>query len=183
MNLQPIEAASTKSMLPGRATRFMSANGTATRRPNPPEYENPGSSGVRQTLDCPLRQYSQVPSPWLNGTTTRAPFLKLRTSLPTSSTTPVNSWPMIAPGCAARPIQVQSPDHACQSERQMPLASTRTIALVGAHSGSGTVFTTSGFLVASNTAAFIVGSPQLCRDQFRYSAFPGASANSIRSPI
>src|SRR5208282_1362619 len=155
MNLQPIEAASTKSMLPGRATRFMSANGTATRRPNPPEYENPGSSGVRQTFDCPLRQYSQVPSPWLNGTTTRSPFLKLRISLPTSSTTPQNSWPRIAPGCAFSPIQLQSPDHACQSERQTPFASTRTMALLGAHSGSGTFFTTSGFLVASNTAALI----------------------------
>src|SRR5271169_106611 len=51
------------------------------------------------TLDWPLRQYSQVPSPWLNGTTTRWPFLKLRTSLPTSSTTPVNSCPRIEPGC------------------------------------------------------------------------------------
>src|SRR5271167_3644180 len=183
MKRQPIEAASTKSMLAGSVTRFMSANGTATRWPKPPRYEKPGSSGVMHTFDCPLRQYSQVPSPWLNGTTTRAPFLKLRTSLPTSSTTPVNSCPRIEPGCAASPIHVQSPDHACQSERQMPLASTRTIALVGAQSGSGTVFTTRGFLVASNTAAFIVGSPQLCRDQFRYSAFPGASANSIRSPI
>src|SRR5271155_2142887 len=107
------------------------------------------------TLDWPLRQYSQVPSPWLNGTTTRWPFLKLRTSLPTSSTTPVNSCPRTAPGCADRPIQVQSPDHACQSDLQMPLASTRTIALVGAHSGSGTVLMTRGFLVSSNTAAFI----------------------------
>src|SRR5579862_6984226 len=156
MKRQPIEAASTKPMLGGSVTRFRSANGTATRWPNPPWYENPGSNGVRQTLDCPLRQYSQVPSPWLKGTTTRAPFLKLRTSLPTSSTTPVNSWPRTAPGCADRPIQVQSPDHACQSDLQMPLASTRTIALVGSHSGSGIVLTTSGFLVASNTAAFMV---------------------------
>src|SRR5271167_3358371 len=124
------------------------------------------------TLDCPLRQYSQVPSPWLNGTTTRAPFLKLRTSLPTSSTTPVNSCPSTAPGCADRPIQDQSPVHACQSERQMPLASTRIMALVGAHSGSGRVFTTSGFLVASNTAAFIVGSPQLCRINFGIAPLP-----------
>src|SRR5260370_36334760 len=91
----------------------------------------------------------------MNGTTTRSPFLKLRMSLPTSWTTPQNSWPRTAPGCAERPIHDQSPDHACQSERQMPLASTRMIAPLGAHSGSGTVLTTSGFFVASNTAAFI----------------------------
>src|ERR1700691_1531968 len=168
MKRQPIAAASIKPIFGGRVTRFMSANGTATRWPKPPGYENPGSSGVRHTLDCPLRQYSQVPSPWLNGTTTRAPFLKLRKSLPASSTTPVNSCPRTAPGCADRPIQVQSPDHACQSERQMPLASTRIIALVGAHSGSGIVLTTSGFLVASNTAAFIFFLSLLnqCRDEF-----------------
>src|SRR5260370_4890849 len=155
MKRQPIEAASTNSTLAGRPTRFRSANGTPTKWPNPPGYEKPGSSGVRHTLACPLRQYSQVPSPWLNGATTRSPFLKLRMSLPTSSTTPQNSWPRTAPGCADRPIHDQSPDHACQSERQMPLASTRMIAPLGAHSASVTAFTTSGFLATSNPPAFI----------------------------
>ena len=156
MKRHPIEAASTKSTLFGSATRFKSANGTGTIRPKPPGYEKPGVIGVRHTFDCPLRQYSQVPSPWLNGTTTRSPFLKLLTSLPTSSTTPQSSWPKIWPGCATSPIQCQSPDHACQSERHTPLASTRISAPLGAHSGSGTSCTTSGFLVPWNTAAFIL---------------------------
>src|ERR1700719_4657598 len=155
MKRHPIEAASTNAMLGGSVTRFRSANGTATRWPNPPLYEKPGSSGVRHTFDCPLRQYSQVPSPWLKGTTTRSPFLKLWTSFPTSSTTPQNSCPSTAPGCAERPIHDQSPDHACQSERHTPLACTVIIAPLGAHSGSGRSLTTNGFLVASNTAAFI----------------------------
>src|ERR1700682_1215577 len=65
----------------------------------------------------------------------------------------------------------------------MPLASTRMIAPLGAHSGSGTVLTTNGFLVDSNTAAFIAaflleeGRSMLMRFQPSYSAFSNESAN------
>src|SRR5512146_3199867 len=115
-------------------------------------------SGVLQMLELPLRQRSQVPSPWLNGTRTRSPFLKSFTSLPVSWTTPQNSCPMIIGIAGARPTHVQSPDHRCQSERQMPSAAVLMMAPLGGHCGSGMSLTTSGLRTPSITAAFIVSS-------------------------
>jgi hypothetical protein len=42
----------------------------------------------------PLRQCAQVPSLMENGATTKSPGLTVRTSAPTSSTTPTNSCPI-----------------------------------------------------------------------------------------
>ena len=45
----------------------------------------------------PCWQFGQVPSLNANGAITRSPRRRLVTSAPTSSTTPMNSWP-IGPG-------------------------------------------------------------------------------------
>src|ERR1700736_5722684 len=115
-------------------------------------------SGVLQMLELPLRHSSQVPSPWLKGTSTRCPFLKSFTSLPTSSTTPQNSCPIIIGIFGVRPTHVQSPDDRCQSERQIPSAAVLRIAPLEGHSGSGMSLTTSGLRTPSITAAFILSS-------------------------
>jgi hypothetical protein len=64
----------------------------------------------------------------VEGTTTRSPGLKLRTSLPTSSITPTASCPRIAPG--SRPDSV--PRMKCRSVPQIALAVMRISASVGA---------------------------------------------------
>src|SRR5438034_132501 len=48
-------------------------------------------------LNQPLRQSRQCPQDVKKLETTRSPGLKRLTSLPTSSTTPTNSWPRTAP--------------------------------------------------------------------------------------
>ena len=47
---------------------------------------------------APARQCTQVLSQWSNGTMTKSPAEKSVTSLPTSSTTPMHSWPIVSPG-------------------------------------------------------------------------------------
>jgi hypothetical protein len=43
----------------------------------------------------PRAQYQQVPQKMLNGTITRSPTARFCTDEPTSSTTPMNSWPNV----------------------------------------------------------------------------------------
>lgn len=45
----------------------------------------------------PRAQNQQVPQKTLNGTMTRSPRSRFRTPEPTSSTTPMNSWPKVVP--------------------------------------------------------------------------------------
>ena len=47
---------------------------------------------------APARQCAQVLSQWQNGTITKSPTRTSRTSAPTASTTPMHSWPIVAPG-------------------------------------------------------------------------------------
>ena len=84
--------------------------------------------------DCtPARQCTQVLSQWQNGTTTKSPGANERTSLPTSSTTPTHSWPIVDPGSMRF-----SPRYGHRSEPQTQPATTLTIASVAAAStGSG----------------------------------------------
>ena len=42
-------------------------------------------------------QYQQSPQQMKDGTTTRSPLRTLRTSRPTSTTSPMNSWPITSP--------------------------------------------------------------------------------------
>ncbi len=97
-----------------------------------------------------------MPHEWWKGTTTRSPFLKRFTSEPTSSTTPQYSCPSTVGRGGTKPIHSQPPCHRCQSERQIPLASTRRTASPGPHSGSfQSLVTASGFPNSSITAAFM----------------------------
>jgi hypothetical protein len=45
----------------------------------------------------PARQWAQVLSQWQKGAMTKSPGTNERTSLPTSSTMPTHSWPMVEP--------------------------------------------------------------------------------------
>ena len=46
----------------------------------------------------PARQFGQVLSLWQNGAITKSPGRNEVTSEPTSSTTPIISWPIVSPG-------------------------------------------------------------------------------------
>ncbi len=76
------------------------------------------------------------------------------TSLPTSITSPANSWPIVIGSGGASPTQDQSPCHVCQSVRQMPSTATLTIASRGPGCGSGTSLTTRGWAISTSRAAF-----------------------------
>jgi hypothetical protein len=77
----------------------------------------------------------QWPQETLNGITTRSPALMWVTAEPTSSTTPMGSWPMMSPLSMNGP----STSYRCRSEPQMPVEVIRTIASVGSWiRGSGT---------------------------------------------
>src|SRR3954471_9473666 len=82
----------------GSATNVPSARGTRTASPCPPSsVVPPHHPPCRQDVCSPCWQNSHVPSDQANGATTKSPFLTVRTSLPTDSTTPMNSWPMRFP--------------------------------------------------------------------------------------
>ena len=52
---------------------------------------------LSQTDCTPAAQWAQVLSQWQNGTITKSPGRKSFTALPTSSTTPTHSWPIVEP--------------------------------------------------------------------------------------
>jgi hypothetical protein len=52
---------------------------------------------VSHWLCRPCEQVQQLPQHTLNGTTTRSPTLRSFTPGPTSSTMPIDSWPMTSP--------------------------------------------------------------------------------------
>jgi hypothetical protein len=53
---------------------------------------------LTQAEVTPARQFGQVLSQWQNGTITKSPGRNDLTSGPTSSTTPIISWPIVSPG-------------------------------------------------------------------------------------
>ena len=57
----------------------------------------PRSRRAGRRSAVPRWQKSQVPSDQANGATTRSPGFTVRTSAPTASTTPMNSWPIRRP--------------------------------------------------------------------------------------
>src|SRR3954468_2444472 len=87
-----------------------------------------------QAVFRPSWQNSQVPSEWANGMITRSPRLTVETSAPTSSPTPMASWPIdwpLSDGAMSAYGQ--------RSEPQMQALVTRTMASVGSTmAGSGT---------------------------------------------
>ena len=82
---------------PGTGTRVPSASGTRTASPWPPSPFIGKKPPATHADVTPWRQCGHVPSLKANGETTKSPRLMLSTDEPTSSTTPMNSWP-IGPG-------------------------------------------------------------------------------------
>lgn len=74
----------------------------------------------------PCRQLRHVPHAMLNGTLTRSPTLIRVTAGPTSSTTPMFSWPRTLPSST-----LVRPSYMCRSEPQMFVVVIRTTASVG----------------------------------------------------
>src|SRR5450759_2348634 len=138
-NRQPSEAAVTASTASGSRTRLKSAARTWTNSAYDPGWVNPGCVWSGHTWASPSRHQVQRPHPLTNGTVTRSPTAKPTTSGPTAATVPANSWPgIIGSGTGSWPRQ------AGQSERQMPVASTRTTAPSAGQAGSGTSTSSSG---------------------------------------
>src|SRR5687768_12248416 len=81
---------------------------------------------LSQQLQSWRRQKKQLPQAIGNGTTTRSPtlILPLSTPGPTSSITPMNSWPTMSPGFIAG----MNPLNRCRSDPQMHVDVTRTMA-------------------------------------------------------
>ena len=77
----------------------------------------------------------QCPHEMLNGMTTRSPTASMVTSSPTSTTTPIGSWPSTSP----RSMKGPNSSYRCRSEPQIALDVILTIASVGSWMiGSGT---------------------------------------------
>ena len=81
-------------------------------------------------------QNRQLPQAMVNGTTTRSPRFEFVTSLPTSSTIPMNSWPRMSPASMVG----MKPSYRCRSEPQIAVRVILMMASCGfSNSGSGTV--------------------------------------------
>src|SRR2546423_13620930 len=111
---------------------------------------------LSQQLQSWRLQKKQLPQAMGNGTTTRSPTfsLLLSTSGPTSSTTPIGSWPRMSPGF----MNGTNPSTRCRADPQMAVDVIRTIAsrlLRVLGSGAFSTFTLYG---AHHTRAFIAGS-------------------------
>ena len=71
----------------------------------PGELEEPEGHRLVQTLGQPFLQYQHSPQEEMNEPTARSPVLKFVIPAPTSTTSPMYSWPMIQPvgGSGMRP--------------------------------------------------------------------------------
>ena len=52
-----------------------------------------------QAANRPFLQNQQSPQLIVNGTTTRSPIIRFLTAPPSSTTSPMNSWPRMSPRC------------------------------------------------------------------------------------
>src|SRR4051812_589580 len=94
----------------------------------------------------------------LNGITTRSPGAIWVTAEPTSSTTPIASWPRMSP----LPMNGPRTSYRCRSEPQIAVVVTRMTASVGSWmTGSGTSSTRTSRLPC-HASAFIRDSPRRC---------------------
>src|SRR5215207_5195524 len=83
-------------------------------------------------------QKKQSPQEIVNGTTTRSPIFSLVFADPTSTTSPMNSWPSTSPDFMVG----MKPSYRCRSEPQIAVLVTLTIASRGSSiRGSGTLST------------------------------------------
>src|SRR6476659_2183939 len=110
-----------------------------------------------------------------NGITTRSPALRLVTSLPTSSTMPMGSWPRMLPS----PMNGPRVSYRCRSDPQMLVDVIFTIASVDCWiTGSGTVSTLTSRLPCQVTA-FIELPPSVSSDGL-HSTSRGKPRPSVR---
>ena len=110
---------------------------------------------VWQTEKLPFRHCSHSPQVMVNGITTRSPTFRPRAlaSGPTSTTSPMGSWPMTSPAH----IVGTSPSKRCRSEPQMQVVVILTIASRGCSIlGSGTVSQRMSFLPCQQIAFIAV---------------------------
>src|SRR3954451_6990125 len=83
-------------------------------------------------------QYQHLPQPRKDGTTTRSPTLSLVVSGPTSTTSPMYSWPITSP---SRMVGMYPPSR-CRSDPHVVVSRTLRIASCGLRMpGSGTELT------------------------------------------
>src|SRR4051812_7183547 len=74
--------------------------------------------------NCPCAHCQHAPHAIGNGTTTRSPARRFRTSGPTSTTSPMNSWPTMSPFFMVG----TKPSYMCRSEPQIAVDVMRTMA-------------------------------------------------------
>ncbi len=90
----------------GMAHSDASAFGTASASAWPPgsPWLQPNTAAVprSQAVTQPRRQGPHSAQPTTPDTSTRSPLLKRRTSLPTSTTSPIASWPTVKPPSGLR---------------------------------------------------------------------------------
>src|SRR3989338_8645006 len=141
----PRNSASSSDMPAGTGSVMWSANGTRIRSAWPPGQTwpqrppNTARSVVVHWVGSFRWHHSQRPHETENGASTRSPGLTFRTSGPASSTTPMNSWPITAPGCTSAPPR---PWYWCRSDPQTALVVIRSTTSVGwTIFGSATVST------------------------------------------
>ena len=126
----PAALAGTAPARPGPARRAWCTR-TA---PRPCPARGPGSSRTGRSARACTSSTSRTAIP--KGTTTRSPTLSRVAPAPTSSTTPIASWPRMSPLSRYMP---RTP-YRCRSEPQIAVDVTRTIASVACSMrGSGTV--------------------------------------------
>src|SRR6187402_3403942 len=117
----------------------------------------------------PALQAPQLPHAIGNGTTTRSPTFRLETPRPSSTTSPMNSWPSTSPFS----MLGTKPLYKCRSEPQIAVLVTRMMASRGLKIwGSGTSWT-STFLLPIQQLAFTTLHPfqaRLCARERRPAA-------------
>src|SRR5688500_15325671 len=108
-----------------------------------------------QTENSPAWQARHAPHEIGNGTTTRSPTASFFTFFPTSTTSPMNSWPRMSPGS----MNGLKPLYRCRSEPQIAVDVTFTMQSFWFRIfGSGT-FRTSIFCFPAQQVAFICCPP------------------------
>src|SRR4051794_41092400 len=129
---------SASSFPTGRTNSVPSAYGIRSASDCPPSFSaKPKKPPRTQDVGSPSRQKTQVPSENANGITTTAPRFIVRTSLPTSATTPIASWPM------RRPVALGSMDlYGHRSLPQTQARLTATTASVGSTMRASGTFST-----------------------------------------
>src|SRR5215207_7808248 len=131
-----------------------------------------------QSVYISFSQKKHLPHEMGKETTTRSPTFRSCTSGPTSTTSPMNSWPRMSPDC----IVGMKPLKRCRSEPQMAVEVIFTIAsrLLRIF-GSGTCSTRTSFLPCQQFA--LMTSPLFCRPLLLKLPRAQTDAERLRRPL